>query len=145
MIEGANPYQRTTGGEVYALPGRPGWLDWNRVVKPSAFDYRGEVAAIQEFLGAQGDGLIGPETRTAVARAHAILRSTIGSPAKGGEAVVCTPDHAVDVAYLISTAEAELMKDNGDRMEIGDVLTQYCTGRLSSEEARRALTGAPQS
>ena len=52
----------------------------------------------------------------------------------------CAPDHAVEVAYMLSNAEAVIDRDTFNRSEVGEVLLDYCGGRISIEEANRQLT-----
>ena len=54
---------------------------------------------------------------------------------KFGDAFMCTGDHAVGEAYLLSCAEAAIMRKAGDRYEIGHALARYAAGDMTLEEA----------
>jgi hypothetical protein len=51
----------------------------------------------------------------------------------------CTPEHAVEVAYMLSTAEAVLDRAPFDSLEMGGLLIQYLRGSLSVDDAQKEL------
>lgn len=53
---------------------------------------------------------------------------------------MCTPDHAVEVAYLISTAEGWIMENPSDALEVAGVLLDYMRGDIGTGEAIKLIT-----
>ena len=51
----------------------------------------------------------------------------------------CTGEHAVQQAFILSTAEAALHRIPSDRMDIGEILLEYIDGRINLPEAIAAL------
>lgn len=51
----------------------------------------------------------------------------------------CTAEHAVEVAYMLSTAEAVADRDPLERHELGSLIAQYLFGNMSVEEVQKEL------
>lgn len=61
-------------------------------------------------------------------------------------AFTCTPDHAVQVAYMANLAEGILQDPNTDRIWISELLLSYLEGTSAIEDAiaeLREAAGAP--
>lgn len=56
-----------------------------------------------------------------------------------GESFSCTSDHAVEAAFVLSCAEASMMKNPDERREIGNLLADYAAGRTTTEDIVAAL------
>jgi len=52
---------------------------------------------------------------------------------------MCTAEHAVEAAYLLSMAEGAVNKSPSDKSEIGRLLVEYCFGNLTDEELLSSL------
>lgn len=56
-----------------------------------------------------------------------------------GASFQCTSEHAVEQAYIMSVAEAALMRDEFNGTEVGSILAQYARGMLDAEQTVAAL------
>lgn len=70
-----------------------------------------------------------------LARAILAERERLSVLKSEDENFFCTPDHAVGEAYLMSCAEAAIMRNPGDRYEIGHKLAEYAAGDCDLKEA----------
>lgn len=50
---------------------------------------------------------------------------------------LCTPEHAVEVAYMLSNAEAVVDRIRFDYDEVGRLIVAYLAGDMSVEEVQK--------
>ena len=51
----------------------------------------------------------------------------------------CTPEHAVEIAYMLSNCEAHVQRKPMDLFEVNELIGSYLEGRASVEEIQKIL------
>ncbi len=98
--------------------------------------------AIQKALtGGSARGWADKAARAALLAAGPFCRPEGGGGAlrSSDGAFICTPKHAVEAAYLLSTAEAALIATSFDRRDIANILLKFCECEITFDDAMAAL------